>query len=578
MAEPLVSVLITTHNRAATLDRAIRSVLVQTLQDFEIIIVDDASMDATPGVLEAWQGHPRIRIHRNPANLGEFANRNRAASFATGRYLKFVDSDDAIYPYALEYMTSALEAVPEAGLALSGGTPPGWQVPCALRPEGVFLWQALGPGRILGANGPTFTCMRRTVFESAGGFPELRTMGDHALWMRMAALADVLFLPGGMAFSALSQVSETTDPYCKSPEALVARNRIVSDALAHPTCPLDPVLARKLRRRTLEIGAANLIRLAWGGHRTLAFAARGLRAARSGPLSIARGFFCAAPAATLPSPRRTPVRLRTVDWPVPAALDGEPVVSVILRGEAGSAAAADSVASVLGQSLPRFELLMATAGAGAGPAGTDPRVRAAPDAAWADSSGIEAARASRSALLMFLRPGDRLQPHALAVLAGALARHPSAVMSVSMRDSRRILLPMVLPAEQASRMEHHPRHPLLTEGIPAVCVRRDPFLAAGGFPGPGEADEVAGWLRILGGLGDLVAVPGDLARRPEPQRDGSSAEPFRGTPPAAWKPVRTAGYDDAAPDWAAFPGARTDQLGAAAPHGFNADLAESRAP
>ncbi|MGH2727704.1 MAG: glycosyltransferase family 2 protein, partial [Actinomycetota bacterium] len=96
MTSPLVSVIVTTYERQAMLGEAIASVLAQTIQDFEIVVVDDAS--PTPATAPA---DPRIRVVRRETNGGEPAARNSGLDAARGRYVAFLDDDDRYVPERL---------------------------------------------------------------------------------------------------------------------------------------------------------------------------------------------------------------------------------------------------------------------------------------------------------------------------------------------------------------------------------------------------------------------------------------------------------------------------------------------
>lgn len=100
MSSPFCSVIIPTYNRAAFIRRAIGSVLNQTFQDFEIIVVDDGSTDDTESVVAAIQDK-RLRYFRKE-NAERSAARNFGVRKANGRYINFLDSDDTFYPYHLE--------------------------------------------------------------------------------------------------------------------------------------------------------------------------------------------------------------------------------------------------------------------------------------------------------------------------------------------------------------------------------------------------------------------------------------------------------------------------------------------
>jgi glycosyltransferase involved in cell wall biosynthesis len=76
-------------------------VLASSFKDFELIIVDDCSKDHTVEIERRYRSDPRVQIHVNEKNLGDYPNRNRAANYANGKYPGYLDSDDIIYPYGL---------------------------------------------------------------------------------------------------------------------------------------------------------------------------------------------------------------------------------------------------------------------------------------------------------------------------------------------------------------------------------------------------------------------------------------------------------------------------------------------
>lgn len=92
-----LSVIIPTHNRAGTIERAIRSVLSQGVERMEVIVVDDASTDDTEQVIEALGDH-RIRYIKQKTNLGAPAARNTGLAAAIGDLIAFQDSDDEWMP------------------------------------------------------------------------------------------------------------------------------------------------------------------------------------------------------------------------------------------------------------------------------------------------------------------------------------------------------------------------------------------------------------------------------------------------------------------------------------------------
>ncbi|TAE57204.1 MAG: glycosyltransferase family 2 protein [Nostocales cyanobacterium] len=101
MKTPEVSVIIPTYNTEKYLAKAIESVLQQTLNDLEVIIVDDASTDGTLAVAKSFTD-PRIKVLVNSENMGVAATRNRAISAAQGKWIAVLDADDWYAPERLE--------------------------------------------------------------------------------------------------------------------------------------------------------------------------------------------------------------------------------------------------------------------------------------------------------------------------------------------------------------------------------------------------------------------------------------------------------------------------------------------
>ena len=106
-----VTVLMSTHNDERYIEEAIVSILQQTLKDFEFLIIDDASTDGTPDILDKYRREDsRIRLVRNENNLGLTKSLNIGLKLAKGKYIARMDGDDISHPGRLEhqyvYMTS----------------------------------------------------------------------------------------------------------------------------------------------------------------------------------------------------------------------------------------------------------------------------------------------------------------------------------------------------------------------------------------------------------------------------------------------------------------------------------------
>lgn len=114
----LVSVLLPVYNGAQHLAEAIASILNQTASDFDLVIVDDASTDASLQVIQGFVD-PRIRVISNEVNQGLSTTLNIGIAASTGQFIARQDQDDISVPHRLEVLVEALEADPECGAVCS---------------------------------------------------------------------------------------------------------------------------------------------------------------------------------------------------------------------------------------------------------------------------------------------------------------------------------------------------------------------------------------------------------------------------------------------------------------------------
>jgi glycosyltransferase involved in cell wall biosynthesis len=119
---PRVTVGVPTRNRAALLPRALESVLAQTHADLELVVSDNASTDATPATCAAFaERDKRVRVVRQPENVGLTENFNRLLGEATGEFVMVLADDDWLEPTYVEHCLAALDADPGLVLASGGG-------------------------------------------------------------------------------------------------------------------------------------------------------------------------------------------------------------------------------------------------------------------------------------------------------------------------------------------------------------------------------------------------------------------------------------------------------------------------
>ncbi len=235
---PRFTVVIPTRNRADLLPRAVASALGQSLQDLELIVVDDGSTDDT-GLLQGRLGDPRLRWIHQP-HRGVSAARNRGAAEAAAPWLTFLDSDDEALPGWLERFAAA------ALNRSSGGERPAGLVSAGcLRRNGtdgeeIAVAQEARPemgGQPLLTLAGTFA-VRRDLFRDAGGYDEeLRFSENSELLIRLVRLAEEREL-------AISTLTEPAIIYHRAAAAHRHRPEASRDRLA----AVEHVVAKHGRR------------------------------------------------------------------------------------------------------------------------------------------------------------------------------------------------------------------------------------------------------------------------------------------------------------------------------------------
>ncbi|MFA5093875.1 MAG: glycosyltransferase family A protein [Candidatus Omnitrophota bacterium] len=192
-----ISVIIPTYNRAAYIKEAIDSVLAQTHEDIEVIVVDDSSRDGTAGIVSAYGDRVRYILQDNRERG---AARNTGIRNSTGEYIAFLDSDDSWLPGHLASCLETLLRVPGAGAAYSGSymTDETGKIIGKL-PAAAFgddpLREIVSGFSSRGCNASS-VLVRRQVFENAGMFSEVRDLSgseDWEMWTRIAACSKLAF-------------------------------------------------------------------------------------------------------------------------------------------------------------------------------------------------------------------------------------------------------------------------------------------------------------------------------------------------------------------------------------------------
>jgi glycosyltransferase involved in cell wall biosynthesis len=259
---PRVSAIIGSFNNAATLERAIDSILAQTVAEIELIVIDDGSADASPQLArDAALRDKRVRPVALPANVGISRSLNHALELAGAPIVAIQDADDSSEPTRLERQLALLER--ELDVAVVGcrmaevderGSP--------LAPRTRFAAGDVGPV-LLRFNPIPNGCaaMRRDAVIAAGGYdPRYRYAMEHDLWLRLAEHHRVVALdetlatrtmgPGNVAARAeRAQLAETLSARARAlsrRRTLVGASGLILPAISY-VVPLR--LKRELRRR-----------------------------------------------------------------------------------------------------------------------------------------------------------------------------------------------------------------------------------------------------------------------------------------------------------------------------------------
>jgi glycosyltransferase involved in cell wall biosynthesis len=195
---PKVSVIIPTHNRADLLQSAISSVLNQTFNEFEIIVIDDHSTDSTSSVVAGFNDQ-RIKYIQNKGKNGPSVARNLGINNARGEYIAFLDDDDEWLPAKLEKQTGILDVSPKKVCGI-------YSRPLLIdkRTGKTFSENSGFPqlkGNLLSQlliKNPIHTCtlvVRKKCLDQIGLFDEtMRYMEDRDLWIRLAMRWDFQYI------------------------------------------------------------------------------------------------------------------------------------------------------------------------------------------------------------------------------------------------------------------------------------------------------------------------------------------------------------------------------------------------
>ena len=236
------SVVMAAHDAAATIEAAVRSVLLQTVGEFELLVADDGSADDTSARARRL-GDPRVRVLERERAGGPSAARNAAIAVARGDLVSVIDSDDLWLPRYLEAMGEALDANASAGFAYTDAwvlddetrrirraTAMAYQRPPAVPPADPRAFARL----LVARENFVFShvTMRRSVLQEVGGYDERLGWGeDFELWLRiLEAGYPAVRVAGPLAIyrrhrrSRTSRLAQAYDGICKTYDVILSEH------------------------------------------------------------------------------------------------------------------------------------------------------------------------------------------------------------------------------------------------------------------------------------------------------------------------------------------------------------------
>ena len=230
---PRISVVMPVYNAEKYLSDAISSILQQTFNDFELIVIDDGSNDRSPGIIEAFAKKDRRLVVHRQKNSGLIASLNRACSLARGTFIARMDADDVSLPYRFERQVDFLEKHPDIGLlgtwiqdiGPAGQPGPIWPLPTT--PDSIRWFLMFG-----NCIAHPSIMARRELIQGLRYRNEARHVEDYDLWIRMSAVSRLANLPEVLLkYRVVGQSVSSRNLSEQQEQATRLRSRLRTDVL-----------------------------------------------------------------------------------------------------------------------------------------------------------------------------------------------------------------------------------------------------------------------------------------------------------------------------------------------------------
>ena len=207
---PVVTVIALCYNHQRFLLETLESIRAQTFQDFELIVTDDASRDASAAIIEQWlaQHRPDATFIRHTRNAGLCRTLNEALAIARGSFICMVATDDTWEPQRLALQLAAFagqgESVAVVYSDVAQMDEQGQLLPQnfiaqhrpGFAPPSGRLFSHLADGNFIPAMATT---IRRSALTAVGGYDERLSYEDYDMWLRLSERYDMVFCPGIVA-------------------------------------------------------------------------------------------------------------------------------------------------------------------------------------------------------------------------------------------------------------------------------------------------------------------------------------------------------------------------------------------